>query len=104
MLLYKRQIINNNKFCNQQGRNGKGSIFIFPAGNGGEKGDSCAFDGYTNSIYTIGISSVEMFNKKPAYTERCSAIMAVTYSGSKNHDGNDVSLLLTTFYEILITS
>ena len=39
-----------------QGRDGKGSIYTFAAGNGGP-GDTCAADGYTNSIYTISVGS-----------------------------------------------
>ena len=29
------------------------------AGNGGSRGDSCAADGYVNSIYTIAVGSVD---------------------------------------------
>merc|ERR1712223_2217917 len=35
-----------------QGRNGKGSIFVWAAGNGGRDYDNCNCDGYTNSIWT----------------------------------------------------
>ena len=45
-------------------------------------GDSCAFNGYVNSIYTIAISAVSWDGSIPAYTEQCAAIMAVTYGGS----------------------
>ena len=40
-----------------KGRRGKGSIFIWASGNGGRDKDSCNCDGYTNSIYTLSISS-----------------------------------------------
>ena len=43
------------------------------------KGDSCAFSGYVNSIHTIAISGVNWDGTEPAYTEKCAAIMAVTY-------------------------
>ena len=62
-----------------QGRNGSGSIFVFSAGNGRITGDSCAFNGYVNSIHTIAISAVNWDGSVPAYTERCASIMAVTY-------------------------
>lgn len=45
-------------------------------------GDSCAYNGYVNSIYTIAISAVSWDGTIPAYTESCAAIMAVTYGGS----------------------
>jgi len=61
------------------GRGGKGSIFVFAAGNGGIIGDSCAFSGYVNNIHTIAISGVNWDGSVPAYTEDCASIMAVTY-------------------------
>lgn len=39
------------------GRHGKGSIFVWASGNGGRYTDSCNCDGYTNSIFTLSISS-----------------------------------------------
>lgn len=39
------------------GRRGKGSIFVWASGNGGRHTDSCNCDGYTNSIFTLSISS-----------------------------------------------
>ena len=41
----------------KKGRNGTGSIFIWASGNGGHTSDTCACDGYTNSIYTISVSA-----------------------------------------------
>jgi hypothetical protein len=35
------------------GRSGKGSIYVFPVGNGGKWADNCNYDGYTNSPFTI---------------------------------------------------
>ncbi|KAG0206586.1 pheromone processing endoprotease [Mortierella sp. GBA30] len=62
------------------GRGGKGSIFVFATGNGGRSGDNCNFDGYTNSRYTISIGAITRTNQHPVYSEECSAQMAVTYS------------------------
>nr|CAD7419124.1 unnamed protein product [Timema cristinae] len=39
------------------GRKGRGSIFVWASGNGGRHTDSCNCDGYTNSIFTLSISS-----------------------------------------------
>lgn len=61
------------------GRRGKGSIFVFAAGNGGLAGDSCAFSGYVNDIHTIAISGVNWDGSVPVYSEQCAGIMAVTY-------------------------
>ena len=60
---------------------GLGSIYVFAAGNGGLiVKDSCAFNGYVNSIYTIAITGINKDGSIPVYGERCPGIMAVTYS------------------------
>ncbi|KAL8197325.1 UNVERIFIED_CONTAM: hypothetical protein K2H54_020394 [Gekko kuhli] len=68
-----------------QGRNGLGSIFVWASGNGGREHDSCNCDGYTNSIYTLSISSTTQSGNVPWYSEACSSTLATTYSsGSQN--------------------
>ena len=62
-----------------QARRGKGSIFVWAAGNGGEYYDSCAADGYVQSIYTIAIGSVGSDSQPASYDERCSAKLASTF-------------------------
>jgi kexin len=64
----------------QKGRGGKGSIFVFAAGNGGGAEDQCNFDGYTNSIYSMTIGAVDRKGLHPYYSEKCSAVLAVAYS------------------------
>jgi kexin len=66
----------------QNGRHGKGSIYVFAAGNGGYLGDNCNFDGYTNSIYTITIGAVTREGRHAEYTEPCAAQLAVAYSSA----------------------
>ncbi|KAG9354047.1 hypothetical protein JZ751_012171, partial [Albula glossodonta] len=51
------------------GRKGRGSIFVWASGNGGQNQDHCSCDGYTNSIYTISISSTTKSGSKPWYLE-----------------------------------
>lgn len=69
-----------------KGRGGKGSVFVFAAGNGGHKGDQCNFDGYTNSIYSVTVAAVDYKGLHPRYSEACTANMVVGYtSGSGNH-------------------
>ena len=62
-----------------QGRDGKGSIYVFAAGNGGRVNDSCAADGYTQSIHTISIGALTSDGSPAPYDERCSAKMASTF-------------------------
>ncbi len=72
-----------------KGRNGLGSIFIWASGNGGRKKDNCNCDGYTNSIYTLSISSATQAGRKPWYLEECASTLATTYSsGSPGHDAS----------------
>ena len=80
-----------------KGRNHKGSIFVFAAGNGGITGDSCAFSGYVNSIHTIAISAVNWDGSVPAYTEQCAAIVAVTYGQDMFTNGKDKAPLVSYF-------
>ncbi|OCF31165.1 kexin [Kwoniella heveanensis BCC8398] len=70
----------------QQGRDGKGSIFVFAAGNGGGADDQCNFDGYTNSIFSVTVGAVDRKGLHPYYSEMCAAMMFVTpSSGSGDH-------------------
>ena len=55
-------------------------MFVFAAGNGGDYYDSCAADGYTNSIYTISAGSVDQNGQQADYDEKCSAKMVTTFS------------------------
>ncbi|XP_066524024.1 furin (paired basic amino acid cleaving enzyme) b isoform X2 [Hoplias malabaricus] len=63
-----------------EGRGGLGSIFVWASGNGGREKDSCNCDGYTNSIYTLSISSTTQYGNVPWYSEACSSTLATTYS------------------------
>lgn len=63
-----------------KGRKGKGSIFIWASGNGGRDHDNCNCDGYTNSIYSLSISSATEHGNVPWYSEACSSTLASTYS------------------------
>ncbi|ORX35284.1 peptidase S8/S53 domain-containing protein [Kockovaella imperatae] len=70
----------------QRGRGGKGSIFVFAAGNGGGSEDQCNFDGYTNSIFSITVGAVDRKGLHPYYSELCAAMMVVApSSGSGDH-------------------
>ncbi|KAI5284026.1 pheromone processing endoprotease [Ascosphaera aggregata] len=75
-LLIRRAIVNGV----QKGRQGKGSVFVFAAGNGAANEDNCNFDGYTNSIYSITVGAIDREDKHPYYSESCSAQLTVTYS------------------------
>jgi len=71
----------------KRGRNGLGSIFTWASGNGGIYGDTCACDGYVNSIYTFAISSTTDQETKPWYLEECTSVLATTYSSGDINRG-----------------
>ena len=77
--------------CPLQGRGGKGSIFVWASGNGGRQGDNCDCDGYTDSIYTISISSASQQGLSPWYAEKCSSTLATAYSSGDYTDQRIVS-------------
>lgn len=89
-----RRIINQ-IFCtvSKQGRRGLGSVFVWASGNGGRSRDHCSCDGYTNSIYTISISSTAESGKKPWYLEECASTLATTYSSGESYDRKIVWVL-----------
>ncbi|XP_075693227.1 neuroendocrine convertase 1 [Rhinoderma darwinii] len=74
-----------------QGRNGKGSIYVWASGNGGRQGDNCDCDGYTDSIYTISISSASQQGRSPWYAEKCSSTLATAYSSGDYTDQRIIS-------------
>jgi len=76
-----------------QGRGGLGSIFVWASGNGGRNGDSCSCDGYTNSIYTLSISSASENGLVPWYSEACASTLATTYSSGSSSERQIVCLL-----------
>ncbi|CAD5208442.1 unnamed protein product [Bursaphelenchus xylophilus] len=64
----------------REGRGGLGSIFIWASGNGGKDADSCNCDGYTNSVFTLSISSATENGNIPWYSEACSSTLGTAYS------------------------
>lgn len=82
-----------------KGRRGLGSIYVWASGNGGRRADNCNCDGYTDSVYTLSISSATQAGTKPWYLEECSSTLATTYSsGTPGKDGNIVTVDMDTSY------
>jgi kexin len=66
------------------GRGGRGSVYAWAAGNGGDHGDNCNFDGYANSPHVLAIGAVGATNDVPYYSEPCAALLAVAYSSNSD--------------------
>lgn len=73
---------------------------MWASGNGGRDHDNCNCDGYTNSIWTLSISSATENGQVPWYSEACSSTLATTYSsgssGEKQVVTTDLHHLCTT--------
>lgn len=78
-----------------QGRNGKGSIYVWASGDGGSY-DDCNCDGYASSMWTISINSAINDGRTALYDESCSSTLASTFSNGRkrNPEAGVVSVCL----------
>lgn len=51
------------------GRNGKGTVFLWAAGNGNGNGDDSNYDGWANSIHAIAVSAMNDKGRSSYYSE-----------------------------------
>jgi subtilisin family serine protease len=66
--------------CAAAGRGGRGSVYVWAAGNGHGYGDAAGWDGYAASRYTIAVGAVG-FNGRPApYSEACACLLVAAPS------------------------
>jgi len=77
-----------------QGRYGKGNIYVWASGDGGQE-DDCNCDGYAASMWTISINSATNDGQTAGYDESCSSTLASTFSNGKStlRDAGVVSLI-----------
>ncbi|GIX84659.1 hypothetical protein CDAR_552231 [Caerostris darwini] len=67
-----------------EGRNAKGAIYVWAAGNGGRYQDNCNMDGYASSPFTVTIGAVTADGLSTYYSEPCAAVIASTYVGGSH--------------------
>ncbi|XP_033635056.1 PC3-like endoprotease variant B isoform X1 [Asterias rubens] len=85
-----------------KGRGGKGSIYTWASGNGGNNGDDCGADGYVGSIHTISVGSINDMGESVYFMEKCASTMAVVLSGgisdikAKRDNSKPQNLVITT--------
>jgi subtilisin family serine protease len=58
------------------GRNKKGSIYVWAGGNGKSGGDNANYDGYANSRFSITIGATDYMGKQSYYSEPCACLLA----------------------------
>ena len=68
------------------GRNGKGSLFLFAAGNGRAEKDDSNYDGYANSIYTITVAALGNDGGATTYSEPGANILITAPSSGGSRD------------------
>jgi len=68
------------------GRGGKGTVYVWAAGNGRENDDNVNFDGYANSRYTIAVGAVGANGKVAPYSEGGAPLMVCAPSGGGGLD------------------
>lgn len=66
------------------GRSGKGSIYVFAAGNG-RSVDHCNYDGYANGMFAVTVGAVDVEDRSPPYMEPCSAQLVCAYSSNDEY-------------------
>ena len=70
----------------ETGRGGRGTIFVWAAGNGGTAQDRVDYDPYASSRYTIAVGAVGDQDTRPFYSERGSSLMIVAPSSGNVRD------------------
>jgi subtilisin-like proprotein convertase family protein len=87
------------------GRSGKGSIFLWAAGNGLEYGDNSNNDGYANSIYVVAIGALDDHGEQTYYGEPGANIAVSAPTGSSpRQDISTTDLIGNNGYNTSTTS
>lgn len=71
----------------ETGRGGKGTIFTWAGGNGGNYSDNSNYDGYANSIYTIAVGALSDRGAKADYSEPGANLVISAPSSSSGRQG-----------------
>eukprot|EP00005_Dracoamoeba_jomungandri_P002655 CAMPEP_0174259490 /NCGR_PEP_ID=MMETSP0439-20130205/8304_1 /TAXON_ID=0 /ORGANISM="Stereomyxa ramosa, Strain Chinc5" /LENGTH=378 /DNA_ID=CAMNT_0015343391 /DNA_START=197 /DNA_END=1330 /DNA_ORIENTATION=+ len=64
----------------EQGRQGKGNIYVWAGGNGYQHQDNVNYDGYANMRYTIAVGAITNQGKASPYSEPGAALVVVSPS------------------------
>lgn len=78
-----------------QGRQGKGAVVVFAAGNGGRLDDSNR-DGYANQPGVLAVAAVDAWGRPPAYAEPGSNVLVSAPSGALLRRGDVDADIWTT--------
>lgn len=66
----------------RDGRDGRGVVYVWAAGNGRQWMDSCSYDGFANSRLVVQVAAVGYFDEATYYGEWCPALLVSAPSSS----------------------
>ena len=69
--------------CINEGRNGKGTIYVWAGGNGRENGDNINWDKYASSRYVIAVGATDNNGVAAFYSEPGAAMLVTAPSSSR---------------------
>ncbi len=69
----------------EEGRQGKGIVYVWAAGNGAEDGERSSYDGYASSRYTIAVGAIGQDGRATGFTEPGSNVLISAPSYSAGH-------------------
>lgn len=72
----------------REGRGGRGTIFVWAAGNGGREDDNANKNGYANSIYTIAVGALNDRGKRAEYSEIGANLLVTAPVGHRRGHGS----------------
>jgi subtilisin-like proprotein convertase family protein len=77
----------------QTGRQGRGTIYVWAGGNGLAAKDNANYDGYVNSIYTIGVAALDDQGNQASYSEpgACLVVTAPSSGGVQKITSTDLA-------------
>ena len=78
----------------KNGRGGRGTIFLWAAGNGGEDHDNSNKNGYANAIEAIAVGAIEHRGVRAAYSEIGANILVCAPAGGSRGPGTVTTDLL----------
>lgn len=71
----------------RQGRGGRGSLYVWAAGNGAMQGDNVNYDGYANSRYVIAVGALTRRGTHARYSEPGTALLISAYGDNEVASG-----------------
>jgi subtilisin-like proprotein convertase family protein len=75
------------EFGANNGRSGRGLIYMWAAGNGNDSGDRSSYDGWNNSPYTLSVGAVDDQGNAASYSENGPNLIISAPSNGTNRQG-----------------